>query len=114
MKDRGKTIGVASGAVGLGGSAALLGACCLGPWGVTLLGALGAVTVARYSYLQPYLLAGAVALLGVAFWFAYRPLPSCADQTCPASSRTALRWVAWIAAALVLIFGGLACLANWA
>ena len=113
MKDRDKTIGVASGAVGLGGLAAFLGACCLGPWGVTLLGAVGAVTVARFSYLQPYLIAGAIALLGLAFWFAYRPLPACADASCALPSRAGLRWVTWIAAALVLIFAGLACMANF-
>ena len=111
MKDREKTIGVASGAVGLGGLAALLGACCLGPWGVTVLGAVGAVTVARFSYLQPYMLAGAIVLLGITFWFAYRPLPACADASCAAPSRSGLRWVAWVAAALVLIFAGLACVA---
>ena len=80
MSDRTRVIGTAGGALGLGAFAAAIGACCGLPWAVALLGVGGAVALARLSFLLPYALLGAGALLAVAFWWAYRPIPACADD----------------------------------
>ena len=56
-----------------------------------MLGVSGAVVLARLSFLLPYALLGAGALLAVAFWWAYRPPAACADGTCDASGRHRLR-----------------------
>lgn len=96
-----RVIGAAGGAVGLGGFAAALGLCCTAPWAVALLGVTGAVAFARLAFLLPYAVAGSVLLLGVAFWWAYRPLAVCADAACEPNSRRLLRAIVWLAAALV-------------
>jgi hypothetical protein len=101
MNDKSRVISSASGALGLGAFAAAVGACCGLPWAVALLGVSGAVVLARLSFLLPYALLGAGALLGVAFWWAYRPRAACADGTCDASGRHRLRWMVWAAALLV-------------
>ena len=102
MSDRTRVIGTAGGALGLGAFAAAIGACCGLPWAVALLGVGGAVALARLSFLLPYALLGAGALLAVAFWWAYRPIPACADGTCNPVSRRPLRWIVWAAAVLVV------------
>jgi hypothetical protein len=92
-------MGTAGSALGLGAFAAAIGACCGLPWAVALLGVSGAVALARLSFLLPYALLGAAALLAIAFWWAYRPIADCTDAAC--RSRRALRWMVWAAAALV-------------
>jgi len=100
MAEKPTVIGAAGGALGLGAFAAAVGGCCGAPWAVALLGVTGAVALARLAFLLPYALIGAAALLGVAFWWAYRP--DCADGTCPSSTRQRrLRVVVWVAAGLV-------------
>lgn len=101
MGDKTRVVGSAGGALGLGAFAAAIGACCGFPWAVALLGVAGSVTLARLSFLLPYALLGAGALLAVAFWLAYRPLPLCTDGACPPVSRAPLRWIVWAAAVLV-------------
>lgn len=101
MTEKARVIGSASGALGLGAFAAAIGACCGFPWAVPLLGVAGAVALARLSFLLPYALLGAGALLALAFWWAYRPVAVCADGTCAPVSRRRLRWVVWAAAVLV-------------
>jgi hypothetical protein len=91
MSEKTRVIGTAGGALGLGAFAAAIGACCGLPWAVALLGVSGAVALARLSFLLPYALLGAGALLAVAFWWAYRP-----------ANRGPLRWVVWAAAVLVV------------
>lgn len=85
----------------MGAFAAALGACCVAPWAVSLLGVTGAVALVRLSFLKPYLLGGAVLLLALCFWLAYRPVPVCADGSCEATSRRNLRITVWVAAAVV-------------
>ncbi|MGH8195845.1 MAG: mercuric transporter MerT family protein [Woeseiaceae bacterium] len=102
------TVGAAGGAVGLGAFSAAIGACCGVPWAVALLGVSGAVVLARLAFLLPYALAGAILLLGVAFWFAYRRGLVAVDGTCEVTNRQRLQWLVWIAAFLV---AGLAALA---
>ena len=96
-----QVIGAASGALGFGAFAAALATCCGVPWAVALFGVTGAVALARLAYFLPYTVIGAVLLLTVAFWLAYRPAPVCADGTCQTASRRPLRWAVWIAALLV-------------
>ena len=102
MSEKTRVIGTAGGALGLGAFAAAIGACCGLPWAVALLGVSGAVALARLSFLLPYALLGAGALLATAFWWAYRPAAVCADGTCSSISRRPLRWMVWGAAVLVV------------
>jgi hypothetical protein len=102
MKDKAKIAGTTGGAIGMGAFAAALGTCCVAPWAVSLLGVSGAVALVRLSFLKPYLLAGAIGLLAVSFWLAYRPAPVCADGSCETGSRRTLRIAVWIAAGLVV------------
>ena len=102
MSEKARVLGSAGGALSLGTLAAAIGACCGFPWAVSLLGVSGAVALARLSFFLPYALLGAVALLAVAFWWAYRPLAVCADGTCSPVSRRPLRIVVWAATVLVV------------
>lgn len=101
MSQRRRVVGAAGGALGLGGLAAALGLCCSVPWAVALLGVGGAVAFARLAYLLPYALLGAVLLLGIAFWLAYRKAADCEDGSCTPENRRPLQWVVWIAALIV-------------
>ncbi len=101
MSDSRRVAGAAGGALGLGAFAALFGTCCVAPWTVGLLGVTGAVTLARLSFLQPYLILGTLGLLGIAFWWAYRPQAACADGACETTSRRRLRWMVWLACILI-------------
>lgn len=101
MSEKARVIGSAGGALGLGVLTAAIGACCGLPWAVALLGVSGAIALARLSFLLPYAMLGAGALLAVAFWGAYRPQAVCADGTCKPVNRRALRWIVWTSAVLV-------------
>ena len=103
MPEKVRVLGSAGGALGLGAFAATIGACCGFPWAVALLGVSGAVALARLSFLLPYALLGAGALLAVAFWWVYRPMAACADGTCNQGNRRPLRIIVW--AATVLLVG---------
>jgi hypothetical protein len=103
MSDKKRIVGTTGGAVGLGAFALALGACCVVPWAVSLLGITGAVALARLTFLQPYVLLGIAGRLGLAFWFAYRPNPACADGTCEVASQRAMRSVVWVAAAVTVL-----------
>ena len=105
MSDSKRTIGAAGRAVGIGTLAAVLGTCCVAPWAVGLVGVSGAVTLARLARFQPYFLVVAAAMLALAFYWAYRPAPVCADGTCVTTSRRRLRWFVWIAAIVVVGLG---------
>ena len=108
MSEKGRVIGAASGALGLGGFAAALGLCCTVPWAVTLLGVTGAIAFARLAFLLPYALIAAAALLGVGFWYAYRRPVACADGSCAPASRRTLQWIVWIAALIVVALSSVA------
>ena len=101
MDEKRRALGAAGGAVGLGGFAAALGLCCTVPWTVALLGVTGAVAFARLAFLLPYALAGAVLLLGLAFWWAYRPVTACSGDACAPPPRRLLRTIVWGAAVVV-------------
>jgi mercuric ion transport protein len=101
MDDR-TNIAATTGAGGLSAIASLFGLCCVGPWAVALFGVTGAITMARFAFLRPYLLGVAALLLGWAFWRTYRPRPMCADATCQAAPSVWLKSTLWLTAALVL------------
>ncbi len=99
MKDRGTLLGSL-------GAAVLASACCLGP---LILGALGVGSFGLTSVLaplRPWLLLLTAALLGVAFYFAYRPLrdPDCGpDGACARPpNRTLQRFTLWLVTVLTL------------
>lgn len=101
MDEKSKVIGIAGGAVGLGGFAAALGLCCGVPWAVALLGVTGAIAFARLAFLLPYALVGSAVLLAFGFWLAYRR-PACDDGACNDTDRRPLRPVMWVAAVFVV------------
>ncbi len=61
------------GAVGLSAFASFVGLCCIGPWAVALLGVSGAVAMARWQPLRPYILVLAAIMMAWVFWRVYRP-----------------------------------------
>jgi hypothetical protein len=81
----------------------ILGSCCAAPWAVGLLGAAAAATLARYHFLQPFLLAAAALSVGGIFWLAYRQRPDRPSR----AERFRLRLLAWgsvaVLAALTVI-----------
>jgi hypothetical protein len=93
--DRRKSIGATGGAIGLGGFAALLGACCGVPWVVGIFGITGAVALARLSFIRPYAILAAAILLIAAFWFAYRPIAATGGASCDPAARRRLRYFVW-------------------
>jgi hypothetical protein len=68
---------------------------------VTLLGVGGAVLLARLAFVQPYVVAITLLLIGFGFWYAYRR-PVTAGGACPAENRAALRWIVWVGALIVI------------
>lgn len=98
-------------AFGSVGAALAASACCIGPVVFSLMGA-GALSAAstKLEPYRPWFMAATVALLGVAFYAAYRPAASedaCGDEVCaPASRQTAkmLVWIAAIVAAILVAF----------
>jgi hypothetical protein len=103
MGEKTRVLGAAGGALGLSGLAAALGLCCTVPWAVALLGVTGAVVFAHLAFVLPYALIGALLLLGVAFWWAYRQPVTCTDGTCTSATRRPLQWIVWISAVLVVV-----------
>lgn len=96
MSDETRVGGAAGAAIGLSGISAFLGLCCLGPWAVSLFGVSAAITIVRYDFLRPYLLAVAAVALAWAFWRVYRPSP---DRTGPSPW---LQGSLWFAAVLTV------------
>lgn len=95
-----RVLGVSGGAVGLSAFALALGACCVAPWAVALLGVTGAVLLARLAFLQPYAVAATLALVGLGLWLVYRR-PG-AGAACGPAMRRRQRLIVWIAALIVV------------
>lgn len=102
MSETSKVLGATGTAVGLSAAALAFGACCVSPLAVTLLGVGGAVLLARLAFLQPYLVAVTVALIGLGFWHAYRRAPATAAKNCPVRTSRRLRRAVWVAALIVI------------
>ncbi len=96
----GKAAAATGGAVGLSAIASFIGLCCIGPWAVLLFGVPGAVTLARFQPVRPYLLVLAGVMLAWAFWRVYRPEPL-TGEACDTKRRSIwLQGVLWLSAAL--------------
>ncbi|MEE8119548.1 MAG: mercuric transporter MerT family protein [Gammaproteobacteria bacterium] len=103
MEDQKKIIATTGGAIGISGIASFIGLCCIGPWSVALLGVSGAITMARFAYLRPYILVAAAIMLGWAFWRVYIRRPECDDNGCETRPSYWLQSALWTAALLVLL-----------
>src|SRR6266403_4288906 len=101
MSEKPRVVGVTSGALGLSALALAFGVCCVAPWAVALLGVAGAVFLARLAFIQPYVVAGTIVLLGLGFWFAYRR-PRAAGS-CDVTQQRRSRWIVWCATVLVVV-----------
>lgn len=100
MSEKPRIVGVTGSAVGLSALALAFGVCCVAPWAVTLLGVAGAVLLARLAFIQPYVVAATIVLLGIGFWFVYRHPPTAA--ACDVVQRRRLRWLVWGTAIVVI------------
>lgn len=106
MDDQKKVATTTGGAIGISAFASFIGLCCIGPWAVVLFGVSGAVTMARWAPLRPYILAVAAAMLAWAFWRVYRTQPVCDDGSCPTSPTSPTVWLKtllWVAAGLIVL-----------
>ena len=102
MDEQTKVVGTTGGAIGFSALASFIGLCCIGPWAVALFGVSGAITMARFDFLRPYILTIAAGMLVWAFWRVYRTQPVCERGTCTAGPSVWLKSMLWLAAALTL------------
>jgi len=91
------------GAISMSVFASFIGLCCIGPWAVVLFGVSGAVTMARWAPVRPYIIGVAALMLAWAFWRVYRPQPVCEDGSCPTGPSTWLKIMLWVATLLVVV-----------
>ena len=103
MDETRKIATTTGGAIGISAIASFIGLCCIGPWAVALLGVSGAVTMARFQPLRPWILGIAALMLAWAFWRVYRPQPVCEDGTCPTGPSIWLKVTLWVAAIMVVL-----------
>ena len=101
MSEKPRVVGVTGGAMGLSALALAFGVCCVAPWAVAIRGVGGAVLLARLAFLQPYVVAGTIILLGVGFWFVYRRQRP--TGTCDVTQQRRLKWIVWSAAIVVIL-----------
>jgi len=102
MIDEKKVAATTGGAIGISAFASFIGLCCIGPCAVVLFGVSGAVTMARWAPLRPYIIGAAVLMLAWAFWRVYRPQPVCDDGTCSTGPSMWLKVMLWVAAVMVV------------
>ncbi len=103
MDEQAKVAVSTGGAIGMSTIASFVGLCCIGPWSVALLGVSGAVAMARYNFLRPYVLAIAALMLGWAFWRVYRPRPLCNDGTCATGPSAWLKGTLWLGLVMIVL-----------
>ena len=88
------------------GAAAVASACCIGPVLFSVMGA-GALSAAstRLAPYRPLFVLATAAMLGGAFYAAYRPTQpeDCCDDLCAPASRRTARVLVWIAATVAAI-----------
>lgn len=83
MNEEKKIATTTGGAISISVFASFIGLCCIGPWAVVLFGVSGAVTMARWAPVRPYIIGVAAVMLAWAFWRVYRSQPVCEDGSCP-------------------------------
>ena len=98
MDEASKVAGTTGSAVGLSALSSFIGLCCIGPWAVALFGVSGAITMARFDFLRPYLLGLAALLLIWAFWRVYQQPIVCEDGSCAEGPSVWLKLRTWRAA----------------
>jgi peptidoglycan/LPS O-acetylase OafA/YrhL len=103
MNDDRKVAATTGGAIGISAFASFIGLCCIGPWAVALFGVSGAITMARWAPVRPYILVVAGVMLAWAFWRVYRPQPTCEDGTCPTGPSRSIKIMLWVAAVMVAL-----------
>jgi len=103
MEEDRKVATTTGGAIGMSVFASFIGLCCIGPWAVVLFGVSGAVTMARWAPLRPYIIGAAAVMLAWAFWRVYKPQAVCEDGTCPAEASSWLKAMLWVAALMVVL-----------
>ena len=114
MNSRARSWFAELGAVGAAGTVAATIFCCL-PFATGIVGAGVAAFGAQFAPFQPYLSGLSLALLGYAFYQAYRPgVVTCADDGCavPTSVR-ARRVVVWVMTVVVALLLTASWWANW-
>ncbi|HEX6219177.1 MAG TPA: hypothetical protein VFZ35_07895 [Sphingomicrobium sp.] len=82
----------------------LLSLCCQPTWAGALIGAGTALVVARFAFLQPFLLGAAVLLAAGLFWLAYRPGQEDLSRASRQVRQFRLRVLAWVTAAVLAAF----------
>jgi len=97
------TAATTGGAIGISTIASFIGLCCIGPWAVVLFGVPGAVTMARWAPIRPYIIGVAAIMLAWAFWRVYRPQPVCEDGSCPTGPSIWLKVMLWVAAVMIVL-----------
>ena len=98
-----QVVGITSGALGLSAIALAFGVCCVAPWAVAILGVGGAVLLARLAFLQPYVVAGTIILLGVWLLVCVSP-PTCGERHLhDVTQQRRLKWIVWSAAIVVVL-----------
>lgn len=103
MNDDTRVAATTGGAIGISAFASFIGLCCIGPWAVVLFGVSGAVTMARWAPLRPYIITAAALMLVWAIWRVYRRRPVCEDGSCPTGPSTWLKVMLWVAAVMVVL-----------
>lgn len=103
MGERKEVLASTGGAISLSALASFVSLCCIGPWSVALLGVTGAVTMARWAFVRPYVLVLAVILLGWGFWRIYGPSKVCEKDKCSRRSSILLQVVLWSASVMVIL-----------
>src|SRR5712692_5717751 len=104
MQERKKILASGGSAVGLSMFASFVGLCCIGPWSVALLGVSGAVSMARWQPLRPYILGIAGGMLIWAFWRIYRRKRVCLAAGCAdRSPGPAMHISLWLSAILLVL-----------
>ena len=103
MNNDKKVATTTGGAIGASVFASFIGLCCIGPWAVVLFGVSGAVTMARWAPLRPYIIGVAALMLAWAFWRTYQPQVDCDDGSCPTGPSIWLKVMLWVAALMLVI-----------
>ena len=105
MKEDKKLIATSGSAISISAIASFIGLCCIGPWAVALFGVSGAIAMARWQPIRPYLLGLALVMLGWAFWRIYGPPRQrlCEAGICSPKPSTWLQTSLWFATVLVIL-----------
>jgi MerT mercuric transport protein len=104
MQEGKKIVLSGGGALGLSMFASFVGLCCIGPWTVALLGVSGAVAMARWQPLRPYILTVAAGMLAWAFWRTYRLKRVCLSEGCvDTRPGTAMYVSLWVSILLLVV-----------